>query len=394
MAMDGAHAASAGAPRDLGDYLALCWRFKGLIAGVVIVAALAALAISLQGPRIYVSTVTFAAGLSKIGDGVQATPNTAAFRPMVESLTTAAAVINELGLDKPPHDLSPAQFLARTMVVNEIRGTNLITVTVGYNDAALAATIANSVADHAVRTARRVSGIEASHARDLVKEQLDQAKERLDEADTALRDYRQKARVEALRKDVEARLGGAQSPVFPVSVIVTDLTNGRGGLLDLLVKIASEKAALAETERALKTRVRGDALYASLEAAAAASRSALASLETQRSVVLGTRELDRRTLSVLDALYEAETGIVRRQLERTVAEKTYTDLSQRYQEALLQVIGRSAEFVIIDPAVPADRPRSRNVARNTIVAMVIAWLFAVAVVVMWDSARRRRVLAS
>lgn len=392
--MDGPNGASAGAPRDLGDYVALCWRFKGLLIGAALVAGLVAVAISLQGPRIYESTVTFAAGLSKIGDGTQATPNTAAFRPMVESLTTAAAVINEVGLDKPPHDLRPSQFLSRVILVSEIRGTNLITVKVGYNDAALAATIANSVADHAVRTARRVSSTEASHARDLVKEQLDLAKKRLDEADSALRDYRQKARVEAIRKDVEARLGGAQSPVFPVSVIVTDLTNGRGGLADLLVKIATEKASLAETERELKTRVRGDALVPSLEAAAAASRSTLASLETQRAVVMGARDLDRRTLSVLDNLYEAETGIARRQLERTVAEKAYSDLSQRYQEALLQVIGRSAEFVIIDPAVPADRPVSRNVARNTIVAMVIAWLFAVAIVVMWDAARRRRVLAS
>jgi uncharacterized protein involved in exopolysaccharide biosynthesis len=392
--MDGTNAASANAPRDLGDYVALCWRFKSVIAGVALVAGVGAFAFSLVGPRIYESTVTFAAGLSKIGDGTHATPSTAAFRPMVESLTTAAAVINDVGLDKPPHNLRPSQLLSRVMVVKEIRGTNLITVTVGYNDATMAATIANSVADHAVQTARKVSASEASHARDLVKEQLDQARERLEEADTALRDYRQKTRIEAVRKDVEARLGGAQSPVFPVSVIVTDLTNGRGGLLDLFVKIATEKASLAQTERELKTRVRGDALYASLEAAAATSRSVLATLETQRTVVMGQRDLDARTLSVLNNLYEVETGIGRRQLERTVAEKAYMDLSQRYQEALLQVIGRSAEFVIIDPAVPADRPVSRQVARNTLMAMVIAWLFAIAAVVVWDSAQRRRVLAS
>lgn len=361
---------------------------------MALVAGLGALAISLQGPRIYESTVTFAAGLSKIGDGSQATPSTAAFRPMVESLTTAAAVIKEVGLDKPPHDLRPSQFLSRVIVVSEIRGTNLITVKVGYDDAALAATIANSVADHVVRTARRVSATEASHARDLVKEELDLAKERLDKAEAELRSYLGKARIEVVRKDLEARLGGAQSPVFPASVIVTDLTNGRGGLMDLVVKIASEKASLAETERELKTRVRGDPLYSSLEAAAAASRSTLASLETQKAVVMGPRELDPRTLAALDNMNDLQTGITRRQLERTVAEKTYSDLSQRYQEARLQVIGRSAEFVVIDPAVPADYPVSRNVARNTVVTMVIAWLLAVAVVVMWDAARRRRVLAS
>lgn len=392
--MDGINAEPANAPRDLGDYLGLCWRFKAVIAGVALVAGVGAFAFSLVGPRIYESTVTFAAGLSKIGDGAHATPSTAAFRPMVESLTTAAAVINDVGLDKPPHNLRPVQLLSRVMVVKEIRGTNLITVTVGYNDPALAATIANSVADHAVQTARRVSASEASHARDLVKEQLDQARVQLDQVNIDLRDYRRKARVEAVKKDIEVRLGGGQAPVFAPNVIINDATNGRGGLLDLLVRMAGDKASLAETERELKARVRGDALYSSLETSAAALRSSLASLESQRAVVMGARQLDPRTLAALDNLYELESGIVRRELERTVAEKTYTDLSQRYQEALLQVIGRSAEFVIIDPAVPADRPRSRQVARNTLMAMVIAWLFAVAAVVMWDSAQRRRVLVS
>jgi uncharacterized protein involved in exopolysaccharide biosynthesis len=392
--MDGTHPASADAPRNLGDYLAVCWRYRVSLAAVGIVAGLGALAISLQGPRIYASTVTFAAGLSKIGDAGQPAHTAAAFRPMVESLTTAAAVIADVGLGEAPHNVRPAQFLNQIMAVSEIRGTNLITVTVSYPDATLASTLANRVAEHAVQTARRVSASEASHARDLIKEQLDQARERLDAADSELRSYRQRVRIEALRRDIEARLGGPQMPVFApraraqlsdginVSIANSEPVAGRDGLMEVAVKIASQKARIAAAEQQSQT------------ASLPALRSELAALEQQKAALTRGYTLDASTLDALNRLYAVESDLARRHLEHDVAERTYTDLSQRYQEARLQVIGRSAEFVIIDPAVPADRPVSRHVARNAILGMAIALLFAVAIVVMWDSARRRRVLVS
>jgi uncharacterized protein involved in exopolysaccharide biosynthesis len=392
--MDGTHAASVGAPRDLWDYLALCGRYKGILAAVTLAAGLVAVVISIQGPRVYESTVTFAAGLSKIGDGTQATPTAAPFRPMVESLTTAAAVINELGLNQPPHNVRPATLLDRVMTVSEIRGTNLITVKVTFADSTLASRIANSIADHAVRTARRVSASEASHARDLIKEQLDAARADLDAAEAEWRSYRQTVRVEALRRDIEARLGGPQMPVFAprartqlnsgvnVSMSVSEPAAGRDGLLDVAVKIAGLKAQIAAVGQQKES------------ASLPALRSELAALEEQRAALTRGYTLDAATVDALNRLYVVETEVARRQLEHDVAERNYTDLAQRYQEALLRVIGRSAEFVIIDPAVPADRPVSRNLARNAALAMVIGGLFAAAIVIMWDAARRRRVFAS
>jgi uncharacterized protein involved in exopolysaccharide biosynthesis len=314
--------------------------------------------------------------------------------------------------------------------VDEVRGTNLITVKVNYPDPTLAATIANSVADHAVQTARRVSGNEASHARDLIKEQLDLALKQLDAADLRLREYRQQARVEAVRKDVESRLGGpqspvfsqsaktqspvlsgarAQSPVFPgarvpsvgppsqvsVSLFLEDQPGGRPGLTGLLARIASEKARLVAMEAELAKRTRVDAttksvdeVYQGLDAAAATTRSNLASLEQEKVELMGSRKLDSGTMAVLDHLYAIESDLARRQVDRDLAEANYVDLSQRYQEASLQVIGRSAEFVVIDPAVPADRPVPRHVARNTVVAAVAGFCLALAGVLLWHAAVR------
>src|SRR6188474_2187104 len=84
----------------LAEYLAVLWRAKYWLVAAAIVAGATMFALSLSGPRVYESTVTFAVSQSKIGEGIQAAAGTASFRPMVESLSTAAAVMEQVGLDK------------------------------------------------------------------------------------------------------------------------------------------------------------------------------------------------------------------------------------------------------------------------------------------------------
>ena len=407
---------------SLGDYLGLIWRFKVVIIGAALVAGAIAFAVSMSTPRSFEATVTFEVAQSKIGDPLQnsgggsTTSNTpASFRPMVESLSTAAAVIKELGL---PSTMTASDFLDNIMNVDEVRGTNLLTVKASYPDPVMAAKIANSIADHAVQTARRVSGTEAAHARDLIKEQLDGSLQRLDAAETRYREYRQQVRVEAMRKDVETRLGGPQLPVFTpssasavplpggrtqttsgpvnVSVLMENQSDGRMGVAQLTAKIASERARLNELERDLSNRTKANAsapatsTYQNIDAAAAAARASVAALEQNRSELLASRPIDPGTSALLDKLYSVESELARRQIERDLAQGMFSDLSQRYQDANLQVISRSAEFVVIDPAMPPDRPASRHVARNTAVAMGIWLSLAIAGVLMWDSVQRRR----
>lgn len=401
--MDGTQSTSGN--MDLGDMLALIWRSKTYVVGVAVVAGAVAFAGSMLGPRVYESTVTFAATQSKLGDGGLMVSNTAAFRPMVESLNTASEVIKEVGLDKAPYNLTPSEFLD-AIAVTEIRGTSLMTVKITMGDPAMAATVANSVAQHAVKSARRVSASELTYTRDLIKEQLDLVRQRLDQADTQLREFKQQARIESVRKDAEARLGGPQSPALAptgtsavkpqqgstqTSVFMEDRSAGRSGILDLQVRIATERAKVNAIERELAAHKTIDDVSRGLQASASEARLALASLEQQKSELTAAHPLDAGTKTVLDQLYRLESELARRQVERDVAEKAYVELSQRYQDAALQVIGKSAEFVIIDPAVPADRPASRHAARNSVISMLIWMAFAVASVLVWDSMQRRRV---
>jgi uncharacterized protein involved in exopolysaccharide biosynthesis len=358
----------------LADYLAQLWRARFFLVAVAIAAGAAMFALSLSGPRVYESTVTFAVTQSKIGEGTQAIAGTASFRPMVESLSTAAAVMREVGLDKPPNAMRPSDFLENVMSVSEVRGTNLMRVTVVHTDPQMAATMANSIARHAVDGARTVSAREAEHARDMIGKQVTEARRRLDEADTRLRTFKKEAQIEAVKKDVEGQL------------------TGRLGILDLVVSIASERAKLASMEQQLKDRSgnRTESLnkvYEDLDTEAATTRSYLASLEKQRAELVDVRKLNASSLAALNRLYELQGELARREVEYDLAEEIYMEISKRYAEASLQVVGRSAELSVIDPAVPADRPVSRHVVRNTVVAGIIGFCFAVALVLLWNATK-------
>ena len=152
--------------------------------------------------------------------------------------------------------------------------------------------------------------------------------------------------------------------------------DGRG-LAELLSRIAGERARLASLE---KDRQGSEA---------AASRANLAALEQQKSELLAAHPVDAGTNALLNRLYAVESELARRQIERDLTQGIYADLAQRYQDAQLQVISRSAEFVIIDPAVPADRPASRHAGRNAAAAFGIWFALAVAGVLTWDLVQRR-----
>lgn len=396
-------------PIDLGEYVALAWRFKWLLVASAVASAALMFLTATSGPRLYESAVTFAATQSKIGDnGPVATASSANFRPIVESRTTALAVIHELNLDKDPYRLTPSQFLERIASVDEVRGTNMLRVTVRFPDADLAAQIANSVAKHAVEVATRVSADEATKAKDMIGEQLTSARTRLDEADAKLKAYREEAQIEALKEDVRAALGkrgelldllvDIQSETAKLKTMEEEL--GRRTRVDVLKKTIDSEPALAEAAR-VQGRGTGapsglqlqsesvDPVYQELETAAASSRAKLASLQKERSELVDVRKIGASQMPLLMRLYDREATLARRQVERDLAERIYEDISQRYEAARLQVAGRSAQLVILDAAIPADQPVSRQVVRKTAVAALIGFSIALIGVLVWHATRQQ-----
>lgn len=392
---------------DLGAYVRMLWSYRFIVAGVAIASAALLAGWSLSGKRVYEAQSTLLLSQSKLIDRVfteQLTPAT--FLPMLVSRSAAASIIKELGLDKPPREISPSRFFGTVVTVEPVRNTTVFVVSATLDDPELAARAANRVAEKAVELSRRISQEEASRSRDNLQQQRDEARSRVEQAVEAVRKFREASQIELLRKDVDAMLGQ------------------RGELLTLLVQIESERAKLTSGERELATRqkvgtirktlVESDALlaeaarrempndlrgleahnefldpvYENLDNQVAVSRTVLAGLERRKSQLVDVRKLDGAQLSQLTRLYSLEGQQLELDMERDLATAVYKQVATAFETARVQVAARSAHLDILDPAIASDRPVSRNVARNALVGLVAGFVLASIGAVVHGAIRR------
>jgi uncharacterized protein involved in exopolysaccharide biosynthesis len=381
---------------NLARALGLCWGRRSLILVTSVVAALGGVAFSLLKPTLYDATVTLAVSPSKLGEDGGGSLTPANFRPYIESYTNVAATIEALGLQ-----MTPGRFISKVLAVEEVRNTNLLRVHTSLGDPALSARVATDLANRAIVNAKRVNQEEAVEVRDMIKAQLDEASQRLDLAETRLREFRQSVQIELLRKDVEAKLGQ------------------RGDLLKLIVRIESERARLAaaEKERAARqpisvlkrsiedqptlteaARTQGvpprdllnlqlnseypNDVYEIVDEQVAKSRSELAALEKERSQLVDVRKLGAVKLPELDTLYKNEAALARLQLDLELAQKSYSDIATKYEGSRLQVAAKSSLLQIVDPAVQPSEPNSRQLGRNTALAALAGFTIALAFVLV------------
>jgi uncharacterized protein involved in exopolysaccharide biosynthesis len=385
---------------DLAPLLAGIRSNAVLVVAAAIACASIAAVYSATRPGVYEATAAVILSQSKIGDHADPA-SLATFQPLLQSRSIAAAVIREFGLDKPPRNVSTTQFFDSMVSVEQVRNSTVFLVRTAFDDPDLAARIGNRVAENAIEMSRRVSQQEALRSRDDLLQQRDEAKTRLDDAVEALRKFRETSQIELVQKDVDAMLGQ------------------RGELLGLLIQIESEKAKLAKAEQELTTRQRigtvkrsiesdpamletarksagssadllsletrnefVDPVYENLDTQVATSRTTLAALERKRAQVVDVRRLDSSQLGLLTRLYDLEGAQARLEMERDLAMTVYRQVATAYETARVQVASRSAQLELLDRAVPPDRPNSKHVLRNTLVALVAGFALGVAAAVV------------
>jgi polysaccharide biosynthesis transport protein len=117
-----------------------------------------------------------------------------------------------------------------------------------------------------------------------------------------------------------------------------------------------------------------------LEYQIATARSRVAALEQRRTELADVRRFDASRVQTLERLYRGEEELRRRDLDVRVAEKIYADLSDRYEQARLQVAARSAELQVVDPALPPRRPVSWRDASVALVCGLLGLVAATGVV--------------
>jgi capsule polysaccharide export protein KpsE/RkpR len=157
--------------------------------------------------------------------------NPATFQAIVENLTLASQVIDELKL-QDRH--TPHSFLANALLVEEVRGTNIVRVKVTLHDPQLAAEASRRLAQTAIVLARRITQQNGVSVQEQLKGYLSEAEQRVQEAERALLEYKQRAQVDLISEDTKAQL------------------KQRGALLPLLIDIEAERARLAAAESEIK----------------------------------------------------------------------------------------------------------------------------------------------
>ena len=394
---------------DLTKYVLGLWRYRLLVVlGTLLCGAAAVVSVALA-PRSYEATAKLMVSPPKTGAAgeVGSSVSMATFRSLIENQSLGGKIVEEFGLNKPPHGVTATELMTRIVAVEVVRDASVILVRVRLWDPDLAAKVANRLAESAEQLARALSQEETVAARDIIGAQLDASKKRFDEAEARLESFKKVAQLELLQKDVDALLGQ------------------RGTLLALLVDIQTEKARLSQAEAQLATRDRLETLkrsidtdpaameamrkagsepgsvlplqlrnefvnpvYESLDQVIATSRTRLAGLEKQRAELIDVRRLDRDQQAKLSLLYQQETTLSRLQTEHEIAREVYVDVSKRYEQARLQVAGRSAQLQLMDRALPPDRPISRHVVRSTVLASLTGLLLTAAAALGLDAFRR------
>lgn len=394
---------------DLAPYFAILWRYRFVIAAVTLLAGAVTFIGALRSTRLYEASAMLSVSASKLADTASAIA-TANYRPVVANRAVAQKVVEHFHLNAPPYSYTGTSFLEEAVQLEELRNTALLRLSVRLPDPRLAADVANTLASFAVDYAQSLSKDEVIRVRDMIKLQLDLATARLKQTGEALSLFKRTAQVDLARVDVDAIL------------------DERKSLLGLLVDIEGKKASVREAERELAARQRlditsksidqdpamleasrartsgsGSALglqmktesvsrtYEDLDTNLTFDRVQLAALEKRKQQLVDVRKLDRSQLSRIRELHEMEAEQARLTLEYGLAEKSYQEVSARYEGARLQVAGRSAELQIVDPAVVPTRPLSRQVASRTLTAAAAGFGISAICALVFGLVRRRAV---
>jgi uncharacterized protein involved in exopolysaccharide biosynthesis len=386
-----------GATRDGVDvsYLLAILRCHGsLIAALTLAAGAVTVLVTLFTPRLYEAAVVFGATGSKMSDDVnpRATPT---FRPMIANHSVAQQIVDRFHLNEAPYFYDAAAFLDKATELEEVRNTNVLLLTVRLREPALAAQVANALAQAAVAYTKSLSEEEGGRARDRIKAEVARSTERLQRASAALAAFNRSAQLELAGADLDALVVQRRS----IPALVVQAEGSRAGatqaehelsdhakldvttrsVLDDPMAVEQVRAAAADRKVPLALSIKSESLnkaYEGLDITAAQNRVDLARAERQLKELSGVRRTDAATLATIRAYHEKKAEHAHLELEQTLAERTYTDVVSRYESARLQVAIRSADLQVIDPAVVPALPVPRGLVSRTCAAVLLAFALA------------------
>ena len=379
---------------DLGRYAFLLWRYRYVILAATLVSGAAAAAITLSSKRLYEASAILSLTSSKLAES-NSTVGTANFRPIVLNRAVAQKIVEQFHLDQEPYKYNGASFLEYATQLDEIRNTSLMRVAVRLRDPALAANVTNALSNAAVDFSQSIAQGDGIRARDMMKVELDRASARLQSASAALAVFERSAQLDLAKADLEG------------------IVRQREEMPALVAKVEGLKAMAAQSEKEVANRQKADAAtrnagasgaadkseesnysYERLDRAAGENRAELARLERELQSQAGLRNSDATTIAKLRDYRQKQAEHDRLDLEKKLAEKTYSEVVGRYEGARLQVAARSAQLQVIDAAVVPSRPISRQVVSTTFTALVGGFFLSAVCALAFGLSRERLTSAS
>jgi len=412
---------------NLAEYIHAVWRHRVAIVAGILAVGLAVFVLSWLMKPTYEATARLAVSASKIADTPvgSMTALVPYYKAVLESPAVAQTVVDRFQLNNPPYNLSAGRLLEERISVEIERDANIIVAKSRFQAPDLAANVVNQLVDEGIAMAVRLSQGEAVASRDQLKTEVDQAEQRMKDADRRRESFKQTSQVEVAREEVDSMLAE------------------RAGLLPLLIHIQGERARLtaareqlaarqaevaerrrgnapptrtppprpnsqargidgqrsAEDRRATDTQDDGrlattikkeyvDIATETLENEIAATEARLTGLDKQKRDLASSQKLTPADTQKLNELYAKEAEMEQLQTASDLARESYVTVATRYEQARTQVLERSAQLQILHRAIPPERPISPRPIRYTAIAMALAAVIAVVLAVIVEVLRR------
>ncbi len=363
---------------------------------------------------------------------------------VIRSVPIAQQTITRLNLkDKKGHILKVRDFLKKLTVVNP-RGTDIVTLSYETKDAQIAAAVVNTVVALYLDNNQRVNNNEATSAREFLEKQLPQATESVRQAETALRQFKEKNKVVDLQEE-------AKSAVATIANLQNQISQSQSELADAIAQSQAfqnqlqmnPQQGLVATSLSQSPAVQeAIAEYQKIERQLAVERTrfhdahpAIADLKSKQATLkallqnqvqqsagnqqqlqngsLQIGEVKPRlieefvkieakrqglarqvtTLSNLKTAYQQRVNVLprleqeQRELENKlkVAQNTYSLMLQKFQEIRVAENQNAGNVRIIQPAIVPDEPVSARKALSAISGLLIGSLLSLATALILES---------
>lgn len=210
---DPGRSGAAGRPGDEIDLLAYvetCWRYRYVLLALVLLTGAVTWLVNLRLAPTYEVVFRLMASEPRVGGEPAREESVVQYREFVESQTIAAGLLEEFGLNAPPHNLTPRSFLDDHVAVEIIRDSTIVRVAVRLKDRELLVRLAQRYAERVVEVAQRLNTEGLDYTTEQIRRQRDAALERLSEAEEALRAYQQQGRERDQGERGQQEVGGAR----------------------------------------------------------------------------------------------------------------------------------------------------------------------------------------